>query len=209
MDAENGMGHTRTEPSPLLDNKHISRRQFLTWGLTSVAVGAICPAAALAQPQKDWRQVLLDRDRWLSLERGATGEKAQFRYYIFGSGFERKGYDIACHLLRDVESGVTHPINAKLIDTLYLIQAYLRVKKMPFHIIIQSGYRTPEHNARLAKAAKKSQHVLGNAADIRIPGLETKALTQLAKAIGVGGVGFYPRNGFVHVDVARVRQWTG
>lgn len=79
---------------------------------------------------------------------------------------------------------------------------------MPFHIIIQSGYRTPGHNARLAKAAKKSQHVLGNAADIRIPGLDTTALTRLAKAIGVGGVGFYPHNGFVHVDVGRVREWT-
>ena len=150
-----------------------------------------------------------DRDRWLSLERGATGEKAQFRYYKFGNGFEKQGYNIACHLLRDVEAGVTFGMNPKLLDTLYLIQGYLRIKKMPFHIIIQSGYRTPAHNARLAKAAKKSQHVLGNAADIRIPGLETDALTRLAKAIGVGGVGFYPHNGFVHVDVGRVREWTG
>ncbi|MDD2139670.1 DUF882 domain-containing protein [Pseudomonas putida] len=154
--------------------------------------------------------MLLDRDRWLSLERGVTGEKAQFRYYKFGKGFEQQGYNMACHLLRDVEAGVTFRMNPKLLDTLWLIQGYLRIKKMPFHIIIQSGYRTPEHNARLAKAAKKSQHVLGNAADIRIPGLKTETLRQLAKAIGVGGVGFYPHNtGFVHVDVGRVREWTG
>lgn len=165
--------------------------------------------SAQAQPQKDWRQVLLDRDRWLSLERAATGEKGQFRYYRFGVGFEPQGYNIACHLLRDVEAGVTHPINPKLIDTLFLIQGWLRVNQMPFHIVIQSGYRTPEHNAKLAKAAKQSQHVLGNAADIHIPGVDTATLTRLAKAIGVGGVGFYPHNGFTHVDVGRVREWTG
>ncbi|KQW20004.1 MULTISPECIES: YcbK family protein [Pseudomonas] len=167
------------------------------------------PSTAPAQPKKDWRQVLLDRDRWLSLERGATGEKGQFLYYRYGSGFDRKGYNIACHLLRDVESGVTFAMNPKLIDLLFLIQGWLRINKMPFHIIIQSGYRTPAHNARLAKAAKQSEHVKGNAADIRIPGLSTDALTRLAKAVGVGGVGFYPQNGFVHVDVGRLRQWTG
>lgn len=154
--------------------------------------------------------MLLDRDRWLSLERSGTSEKGQFRYYKYGFGFEKKGYNIACHLLRDVESGVTHSINPKLLDTLFLIQGWLRINKMPFHIIILSGYRTPEYNAKLAKAAKESQHILGNAADIRIPGVETDALKRLAKAIGVGGVGFYPdKIGFVHVDVGRVREWRG
>lgn len=189
----------------------IPRRQFLTQGLTAFAgiLGLMHPGLSSAQPKKDWRQVLLDRDRWLSLERGATGEKGQFLYYRFGSGFDRNGYNIACHLLRDVESGVTFAMNPKLIDLLFLIQGWLRINKMPFHIIIQSGYRTPAHNARLAKAAKQSEHVKGNAADIRIPGLSTDALTRLAKAVGVGGVGFYPHNGFVHVDVGRLRQWTG
>ncbi|MCV4079537.1 DUF882 domain-containing protein, partial [Pseudomonas aeruginosa] len=79
----------------------------------------------------------------------------------------------------------------------------------PTHIVILSGYRTPEHNSRLAKAAKNSEHVKGNAADIRIPGLKVDALTRLAKAVGVGGVGIYSRNGFVHVDVGRVREWKG
>ena len=42
-----------------------------------------------------------------------------------------RGYNIACHLLRDVEAGVTFGMNPKLLDTLYLIQGYLRIKKMP------------------------------------------------------------------------------
>ncbi|WP_256679126.1 DUF882 domain-containing protein [Pseudomonas sp. MWU12-2323] len=194
------------------DSSPQSRRQFLILGLTTAAVGALgtaMPSTALAQPTKDWRQVLLDRDRWLSLERSATGEKGQFRYYKYGAGFEREGYNAACHLLRDVEGGVTVAINPKLLDLLFLIQGWLRISNLPFHIIIQSGYRTPAHNARLAKAAKQSEHMKGNAADIRIPGLGVEMLERLAKAVGVGGVGFYPHNGFVHVDVGRVREWNG
>ncbi len=174
-------------------------------GVASLAM----PAVSQAIPQKDWRQIMLDRDRWLSMERGVTGEKGQFLYYHYGRGFDRRGYDIACYLLRDVESNVTFAMNPKLIDLLFLIQGWLRVNQMPFHIVINSGYRTPAHNARLAKAAKESEHMKGNAADIRIPGLSVDALTRLAKAVGVGGVGFYPHNGFVHVDVGRVREWTG
>jgi uncharacterized protein YcbK (DUF882 family) len=157
----------------------------------------------------DWRQVLLNRDRWLSLERAATGEKGQFRYYKYGVGFELPGYKAACYLLRDVESGVTFNMNPKLVDLLFLIQGYLRVNGMPFHIIIQSGYRTPAHNARLAKAAKQSEHMKGNAADIHIPGLSVEMLERLAKAVAVGGVGFYQAEKFVHVDVGRVREWNG
>ncbi|MBY0446531.1 MAG: DUF882 domain-containing protein [Burkholderiales bacterium] len=151
----------------------------------------------------------MDRDRWLSLERGATGEKAQFQYYRYGVGFDLKGYKIACHLLRDVESNVTHAMNPKLIDLLFICQGWLRVNKLPFHIIINSGFRTLAHNSRLPGAAKKSEHMNGNAADIRIPGVSVDALTRLAKQVGVGGVGIYPRNGFVHVDVGRLREWKG
>ncbi|WP_240440666.1 YcbK family protein [Pseudomonas aeruginosa] len=188
-----------------------SRRRFLALGLAIAAasVTGCLPVAEAAARQKDWRQVLLDRDRWLSLERASTGEKAQFRYYRLGYGFEREGYNIACHLLRDVKSGVTHRMNPKLIDLLFLIQGWLRANGLPFHIVILSGYRTPEHNARLVKAAKDSEHVRGNAADIRIPGLKVDALTRLAKAVGVGGVGIYTSDDFVHVDVGRVREWKG
>lgn len=192
-------------------NLQPTRRQFLFRGfaLAAVSIGAAMPDTSQAQSQKDWRQVLLDRDRWLSLERASTGEKGQFLYYRFGQGFDWRGYSIACHLLRDVESQVTYRMNPKLLDLLYIIQSWLRVNQLPFHIAIMSGYRTPEHNARLAKAARKSEHMNGNAADIRISGLGVDALNRLAQAVRVGGVGIYPHNGFVHVDVGRVREWKG
>lgn len=192
-------------------NPFLPRRRFLQWGMTAAAsltCSALMPVGAFAA-QKDWRQAILDRDRWLSLERGKTGEKAVFLYYKYGKGFDRKGYEIACHLLRDVTSGVTYRMDARLIDLLYIIQVFLRLKKLPYHIVINSGYRTPEYNAKLAKSVKKSQHVLGRAADIQIPGLSVEDLNLLARTVGVGGVGLYVGDKFVHVDVARVRTWKG
>tara|TARA_R110002124_G_scaffold128157_9_gene288613 strand:- start:20794 stop:21330 length:537 start_codon:yes stop_codon:yes gene_type:complete len=158
---------------------------------------------------KDWRQVALDRDRWLTLERASTGERATFLYYRYGHGFQAEGYRIACHLLRDVSSDATTRINPKLIDLLYIIQTWLKANNLPYHIIIQSGYRTPEYNSTVSGAVKNSEHVHGNAADIRIDGVSVADLNRLALAIRVGGVGVYPTRGFIHVDVGRVRQWAG
>jgi uncharacterized protein YcbK (DUF882 family) len=49
--------------------------------------------------------------------------------------------------------------------------------------------------------------MLGHAADIRIPGVPTKTVRKIAVKLGQGGVGFYPKSDFVHVDIGRVRTW--
>jgi uncharacterized protein YcbK (DUF882 family) len=49
--------------------------------------------------------------------------------------------------------------------------------------------------------------MLGEAIDIRIPGVPTSKLRDAALALGRGGVGYYPETGFVHVDVGRIRHW--
>jgi uncharacterized protein YcbK (DUF882 family) len=81
----------------------------------------------------------------------------------------------------------------------------------PIHLI--SGHRSEKTNKALRAAgrntAKKSQHVLGRAADITIPGVAVKDLRDEALAMQRGGVGYYPQSHFVHVDTGRVRQWQG
>jgi uncharacterized protein YcbK (DUF882 family) len=81
----------------------------------------------------------------------------------------------------------------------------------PFHVI--SGYRSPKTNAMLAKnssgVAKHSLHMDGLAVDIRLPGRDLSSLHRAALSMKAGGVGYYPVSDFVHVDVGRVRQWTG
>ena len=47
----------------------------------------------------------------------------------------------------------------------------------------------------------------GKAIDIRIPGIPLSDLRDAAKSLSAGGVGFYPRDKFVHVDTGKVRHW--
>ncbi len=79
----------------------------------------------------------------------------------------------------------------------------------PYQVI--SGYRSRATNAMLAAASdgvsRNSLHTQGMAIDIRVPGVRLGALRDLAKGLKAGGVGFYPRPDFVHVDVGRVRYW--
>ena len=74
-----------------------------------------------------------------------------------------------------------------------------------------SAYRSPETNemlrSRSSGVAKKSQHLLGTAIDVRLRGMELKVLRDNARSLKLGGVGYYAKSDFVHVDTARVRYW--
>jgi uncharacterized protein YcbK (DUF882 family) len=77
------------------------------------------------------------------------------------------------------------------------------------HVI--SGYRSPETNKMLAAqsggVAKHSMHLDGKAIDIRMPGTELKQVHKAALAAKGGGVGYYEKSQFVHMDTGRVRTW--
>ena len=55
--------------------------------------------------------------------------------------------------------------------------------------------------------AKNSLHMAGKAVDIRLPGVSLADLRDAAMNCRSGGVGFYPGEGFVHVDTGSVRHW--
>jgi uncharacterized protein YcbK (DUF882 family) len=78
---------------------------------------------------------------------------------------------------------------------------------------IISGYRSPETNEKLRTngggQAKNSQHIQGKAIDVRLKGVSTARLRDLARTLRRGGVGYYRKSDFVHVDTARVRYWEG
>lgn len=190
-----------------------TRRDFLLGLCAAGVMGVAAPAVASQRRRQDWRAVVLNRDRWLHLYRPASKETVRVYYYRrnqqTGRRWQAKPYFQICKLLRDVEYGQSIRMSPKLIDLLYIIQAYLKSNGKPYVIHITSGYRTPEHNKRLRGAASNSLHMQGLAADITVPGIPVSELSKLVRAIGVGGVGIYPRKNFVHVDVGRVRTWTG
>ena len=111
------------------------------------------------------------------------------------------------HLFRCRLTGREMDVPAKLVELLDAIQE----KHGGRTIIILCGYRSPELNGALAShsgaVAKNSLHMKGWAADIKIDGVRTSALRTTAISLLAGGVGYYPADGFVHVDVGPVRCW--
>jgi uncharacterized protein YcbK (DUF882 family) len=101
-------------------------------------------------------------------------------------------------------------MDPELIDHIWMLHEQLG-SKVPVHLIC--GYRTAETNANLRKhgggQAKRSQHILGKAADITFPDVPVKVLRNSALVWEWGGVGYYPTSGvpFVHVDTGRERMW--
>lgn len=162
-----------------------------------------------ADNTNDWRKKLLDQKRVLNLYRPSTKERYNFCYWTPEGGYDKKAYLQGAWLLRDAEYKQQHFIDPELFNVLFLIQEWLRREGRPSDIHILSGYRTPEHNFRLEKAAKQSLHMQGKAADIYVPGVSTKLLAAMCMLLSAGGVGIYLDNGFIHVDTGKIRTWRG
>lgn len=175
----------------------------------------------LAPPPDLFDAELLDADFWLRprtihLTRPVTGESVSVLYWKDGRMMPGV-YDHLCHLLRDVQAKKTAPIDPKLIETLWACQAFCGRYGMNRPIEILSGYRTVRTNRRLVEkglpAARKSLHIDGKAADMRIVGLSTEVLGGLVHSFARGGVGFYYRQsdtgGWIHTDTGVNRIWHG
>ena len=74
-------------------------------------------------------------------------------------------------------------------------------------LIIRSAYRSPEHNASLKGAATRSKHMEGTAFDIAMSNHEPVAFEAAAREVGFLGLGYYPRSGFMHIDLGPARSW--
>ena len=208
----------------------LARRYFLKKSLMLTAAGLVCeshllPFAAaatpLAPPPDLFDSQALDLDFWLKprtldLVRPASGERCKLLYWQDGE-MQSSAYEQLCHLLRDVNGKKTVEIDPKLLETLWATQAYVARLGMTDPLVILSGYRTPESNRHLIEqgvpAARKSLHIDGKAADIRIAQLHEEVLGDLIRSFRGGGVGFYYRasanGGWIHTDTGLQRSWKG
>ena len=147
-------------------------------------------------------------ERSLSLYNPNTKEALDTIYWSNGDYLDNAVANIS-YLMRDRLTGEIKPIDTRLLDLLYKIGIDLKTRK-PFHII--SGYRSPKTNDLLRKqgkaAAKNSYHMQGEAVDVRLPGYRLSSLRRAAYKLKAGGVGYYPRSRFVHIDVGPVRYWS-
>jgi uncharacterized protein YcbK (DUF882 family) len=116
------------------------------------------------------------------------------------------------YFLRDHRTQAESNYDPKEFDLLHALMAKLGRPNGVIDIVC--GYRTPWSNAFLRQGrassgvAEHSQHMLAKAIDIRVPGVPTTTLRDTALELHGGGVGYYPVNQFVHVDVGPVRQWS-
>jgi uncharacterized protein YcbK (DUF882 family) len=187
----------------------LSRRSFLGYGALA-AGAALVPSRAFASAAPTAAHSALAAERELSFVHTHTGERLSTAYVAGGEYIAPALKDINV-LLRDFRANQIKPIDPALLDLLFQLNDDLGTDQ-PFHVI--SGYRTPETNNMLQErggstsgVATHSLHMDGKAIDIRVPGIRLDHLRDKAKALRIGGVGYYPGSNFVHVDTGRVRYW--
>ena len=178
-----------------------SRRLFLSHAPKLAMAGVVLPLAKPALAS-------LPNARSLEFDHTHTGERISVVFAV-GNRYVPDGLSTLNRFLRDHYSGDVGQIDPQLFDLLYRTRQELG-SDQPFHVI--SGYRCATTNSRLRNSrgggvARNSLHVQGKAIDIRIPGVPLSDLRDAAMSQSVGGVGFYPRDKFVHVDTGKVRYW--
>ena len=111
--------------------------------------------------------------------------------------------------LRDWRNDETTTMDPRLFDVVW--QVYREAGAGDNPITVLSAYRSPTTNAALRRrsraVAKHSQHMLGKAMDTTMPGLNMSQIREIGMKLQYGGVGWYPRSPFVHLDVGSVRSW--
>ena len=137
-----------------------------------------------------------------------TDERLEVTYRNEAGEYDLEALDDVNHILRCHATGEVSAIDVRVLEHVNLVQKKLGGDR-EIHII--SGYRSPEYNAQLVRAgrraAKNSLHMQGQAIDLQIPGIHPKVVRQAALELGYGGVGYYPRAKFVHLDSGAFRSW--
>lgn len=190
-----GFGTRSNEMCPL-----VHRREILKMGLAGV-IGAMVPLmtmrkAAAAINDGMWR---------VSFKQTHTGESFSGVYRV-GDKYLPEAFERMNYVLRDFRTKEVFPMDPRVVDIISMVQT--KVGK-PLEVL--SGYRSPKTNSMLrhetSGVAKNSFHMYGQAIDFRAPSFNTGKLRKIAMNMELGGVGYYPRSDFVHVDTGKVRSW--
>lgn len=195
----------------------LGRRAFIGAGTaalatlaTTAAQASVAPLVPLPPPPKRalGPSALPKIEKALALENLHTGERLK-RVYWAGGTYVPDAVREMDRVLRDHRTNEVHRIDRRLFDLLHELQRRLNTNE-PFQII--SGYRSSRTNEMLRArggggVAKRSLHMDGMAIDIALKNRSLSELRQAALSLQAGGVGYYPKSGFVHVDTGKVRSW--
>ena len=145
--------------------------------------------------------------RRLKMYSRRTGESLDVIYWIEGD-YIKDALTEVNWFMRDWRRDQSRAIDTRTVDIIAATQQLLDTST-PF--LMLSGYRTAETNALLRKrsrsVAKKSLHIKGQAADLRMQGKSVRQVARAATSCAAGGVGRYSRSNFVHIDCGEKRLW--
>lgn len=149
----------------------------------------------------------------LNLRSGYTGERFQCHFRDPQGNYNAEHLNYLNWFLRCSYDHQYTQVDVRVIEMLNYLAKWFPGNP---EVTINSAYRTPEFNRILARSnenvAKNSLHMRGKAIDFSIHGVPTRTVCQVAQAVrnmaGSGGVGFYPRQSFVHIDCGgRAATW--
>ncbi len=185
----------------MTDQPIASRRRFLRQTVHLAAAGVLPGLTAGAQ-------AAMPGARGLSLVHTHTHERLEL-VYAGDAGFVAEALGSLNRFLRDHYTGDVGRMDPQVFDLLHGVQQALG-STGTFEVI--SGYRCPATNTLLRRTrgggvATHSLHMEGRAIDVRLTGVPLADLRDAAQSLRGGGVGFYPREQFVHLDTGRVRSW--
>lgn len=182
-----------------MDKFDSHRRKLLALGGCALGL-SLLPGQAFAS-------LSTSRPRVLTLNNLHTGESLKTEFFN-GKSYDKAELTRLNHFFRDYRANQVKSIDPHLFDQLYLLQAMLNTRK-PVQLI--SGYRTLATNNALRShgsgVAKHSYHTRGQAMDFHIEGIALSNVRKAALSMKAGGVGYYPRSNFVHIDTGPARHW--
>ncbi|GBU10348.1 M15A protease-related family periplasmic protein [Gammaproteobacteria bacterium] len=150
----------------------------------------------------------LSTEREVRIFTPSLNESSRIIYWVPGEGYIRESLKELSWALRDRRNNTARMYDPHVLDQLYALRLQLDYKK-PTHIL--SGYRSPETNAMLRRTmrgvAQDSLHMKSKAMDLRMPGVSTGDIRTAAISLRAGGVGYYGRSNFVHIDSGQLRSW--
>ena len=177
---------------------HCPRRRQFIQTLALAAPAMALPGVAFAMAAEPRR---------LRFYHTHTGEKLDVVYHE-GSSYLPDAMAELNRVLRDHRSGEVTDMDAGLLDFLHAAQQRLG-SSGTYEII--SAYRSPKTNEMLRRqghgVAKRSMHLQGKAIDVRLTDASTRDLRDAGIELARGGVGYYSKSNFVHLDTGRVRRW--
>lgn len=168
-------------------------------GLLLLGSRLLCPSGARAGELPDGE---------LTFFNVHTDERLRVRYRDEAGNYDLTALDEVNHILRCHHTGEVAAIDVRVLEHVNLVQKSVDGAG-EIHVI--SGYRSPEYNAQLVKrsrrVARHSLHMEGQALDFYIPGVTPRELRHAAMKLQYGGVGYYPRKHFIHLDCGPFRTW--